>query len=496
MATDDLHQLIHSLSQAEKRYFKVFAGRHVIGEENNYVRLFDAIHAQQEYSEEKLRNQFRGEKFITRLPYEKNYLFKLILKSLRSFQAEKSPEQEVDELLAGAQILIEKGLWERGLRMTARARELAGEHHLFHLQLKALLLERRQIKMRVTRELEPRLQENAAERAAVLQQLANYFQYADRYDQLFYLVRREFNLRDATDRKLLEELEGDEWLQNEITALTPPAKQQYWLIRAFMSQLKGDFQSAHQFYAQHLALWETSKGMRAADPQGWRVALANYLGSCTLVNDVEAMPPLLEKMKAPPFTSPEEEREAMSNFYFYQMLWRMAAGNWTEAWADRKRTAEWLEQEAEALPVSRLLSFWGNLALVALVNHDFSEGLQWTDRILDHDKLDHRADVQLFARLMQMMMHFELGNHDLMEPLARSSSRAMKNRNAWHPFEQKLTARLKAIPELPEKKRPEAWLQLQQELITMERDEKENLPQGFTEVKNWVQAKVQATSKS
>ncbi len=45
--TDDLFQLIKSLDQSEKRYFKVFATMHIKGSDNNkYVGLFDAIDKQ------------------------------------------------------------------------------------------------------------------------------------------------------------------------------------------------------------------------------------------------------------------------------------------------------------------------------------------------------------------------------------------------------------------------------------------------------------------
>lgn len=34
-ASDSLHRLIKSLTKPEKRYFKVFSSRHVIGDQNN-----------------------------------------------------------------------------------------------------------------------------------------------------------------------------------------------------------------------------------------------------------------------------------------------------------------------------------------------------------------------------------------------------------------------------------------------------------------------------
>ena len=59
--TDDLFQLIKSLEQTEKRYFKVFSTMHVKGGESNvYSRLFDAIDRQTVYDEEEIKKQFKG----------------------------------------------------------------------------------------------------------------------------------------------------------------------------------------------------------------------------------------------------------------------------------------------------------------------------------------------------------------------------------------------------------------------------------------------------
>ena len=61
-ASDSLHRLIKSLTKPEKRYFKVFSSRHVIGDQNNYLVLFDAIDRQGEYDEAKLIKKFKNVK--------------------------------------------------------------------------------------------------------------------------------------------------------------------------------------------------------------------------------------------------------------------------------------------------------------------------------------------------------------------------------------------------------------------------------------------------
>src|SRR5688500_17153020 len=98
--TDDLLQLIKSLDQTEKRYFKIFATMHVKGsDDNKYVKLFDAIDKQNEYNEEQIREQFKDEKFLIQLHVAKNYLYNIILKSLRLYHSEKSKLNELMDLL-------------------------------------------------------------------------------------------------------------------------------------------------------------------------------------------------------------------------------------------------------------------------------------------------------------------------------------------------------------------------------------------------------------
>ena len=61
-----LFDLVNSMTKSEKRYFKLMSSRHTIGDENNYVRIFDYIDKQEEYSEEQLFSHFKGEVFLNR----------------------------------------------------------------------------------------------------------------------------------------------------------------------------------------------------------------------------------------------------------------------------------------------------------------------------------------------------------------------------------------------------------------------------------------------
>lgn len=123
----DLFNLIKSLTVSEKGYFVKFAKRHIIGEENNYLRLFEAINEQEVYDEDALKDRFKGEKFIKQFTTAKNYLMNMILKSLESYHSEESTSSKIVSLMNQYKILFEKTLFNQAETLLKRAKKLAVE---------------------------------------------------------------------------------------------------------------------------------------------------------------------------------------------------------------------------------------------------------------------------------------------------------------------------------------------------------------------------------
>ena len=73
-----LFHLIKALNKLEKRYFKLYSSRHVIGEKNNYVRIFDLIDKQSLYDESAILEKASISK--KQLENYKRHLYELILK--------------------------------------------------------------------------------------------------------------------------------------------------------------------------------------------------------------------------------------------------------------------------------------------------------------------------------------------------------------------------------------------------------------------------------
>ena len=63
--SSELHTLIHSLSQSEKRYFKLHAGFMFPSEEKKFMQLFDMLLKQTIYNEKTIQSKLNSLNLIT-----------------------------------------------------------------------------------------------------------------------------------------------------------------------------------------------------------------------------------------------------------------------------------------------------------------------------------------------------------------------------------------------------------------------------------------------
>jgi len=101
------------MNRAEKRYFKLYTSRHVLGDHSNHQTLFDAVSKMKTYDESALLKKFEGEAFTRRFAIAKRRLYDMILRSLDAFHSESSLEAKLRRSMHQVEILFKKGLYKR-----------------------------------------------------------------------------------------------------------------------------------------------------------------------------------------------------------------------------------------------------------------------------------------------------------------------------------------------------------------------------------------------
>lgn len=138
MPRDKLYQLIHALTTVEKKFFQQYARRHVTETDTIYLQLFNAISKQASYDESKLKKQLPLASYNLHFHKAKAYLYSLILKSLVIRKSNSSAYSQVLELLCSIEILCEKQFFEQALELLEEVKELCRAHEFQELALAAI----------------------------------------------------------------------------------------------------------------------------------------------------------------------------------------------------------------------------------------------------------------------------------------------------------------------------------------------------------------------
>ncbi len=61
--------------------------------------------------------------------------------------------------------------------------------------------------------------------------------------------------------------------------------------------------------------------------------------------------------------------------------------------------------------------------------------MKWINEIINDKELNIREDIQCFARILNLLVHYELENYDLIEYIMKSTRRYLSNKNKLNKFE-------------------------------------------------------------
>jgi len=83
----------------------------------------------------------------------------------------------------------------------------------------------------------------------------------------------------------------------------------------------------------------------------------------------------------------------------------------------------------------RKAHFYFNLAVVHFGVENYKESLKWLNKLLNNIEIDKTQDIHCIAQLLNLVVHLELGNKELLPYALRSTQRFLETRNKAFDFE-------------------------------------------------------------
>ncbi len=500
--SDDLFQLMNSMSKSEKGYFKKFASKHTIGEKNIYVKLFDAIDGLKEYDEGMIKNRFKGEKFAEKLYSTKNYLFNLILKALSSYHAEKFAVSKLNMMMIELNVLFEKGLYKQFRTLLKKAISMAAENEKpFYL---ALLYNKALTSLATDYyagydEFDYNKLKNDA--MGNLELLVLNEQYHILYNDMFMFTKETGNIRNETDLEKLNSIFSNPLLQDESKAVTFDAKFKCFTVLGHYYRIIDDKTNWLKYRKRLVKLMESDKKYIRENPRSYILALNNYLHVCVHTGMNSEFDENLKKLKsfAKQYENKKEYTDIQSRIFMLTSDLELNYSIRTLNFGNLKSIIHNIEtgfkKFGNKISENRKISLYNRIAYGCFVIREYENSILYLNRILNATNNKIEPEQHIFARIRSLIVHFEAGNYDLLEYSVRTTRRFLERSNRIFKFEKLILKFITmAVNFSDDIERLPLYYRLKEDISKLQDDKFEkNILEQFDFV-SWIDSKIMNTA--
>lgn len=438
--SNELFDLIKSLTKSEKRFFKLQST--LQGGEKNYIKIFDCIDGMDSYDEDSLKAEFKEERFIKHLPSEKNHLYKLILKSLRGFYGENSVSSLLQQEIKNIEILYSKGLFLECSKLLQRAKKVAAKHDRFYYWFELLHWE----KMLLEDEFEDGrfvdLDTLISEEQDVISKLRNLAEYHVLYSKINHVFRSGGYSRTEEDRELVEEIINHPLIHGKNTALSSTAATICRYTQGFCSLANGDYKTALLRFQRVIDILDEEPHLRSELSKRYIRTLTSsircnlYLGEFHTVQ--QQINVLRDMAKEAGFDTPGMKILIFKNVELLEMELYHCMGEFSKAVTRIDYLVQYSKKYEPLIHKEYLLSFYFRYSYSYFGVGEYNKALYWINKALNDNDTVLRQDFFSYIRLYNLVVHFELGNISLLQYTIQATTRYLKKRTRDFPIEREI----------------------------------------------------------
>jgi len=440
IASDHLFHLIKSLNGSEKRYFKTFTLTDSDQGNSIYIQLFNAIGNQNKYDEKAI---LRRKKTIrpAQLSNLKKYLHELVLRSLRSYHSGKSIDIKLRGLLDSIEILYDKRLAEQCHKLISKAKQMAYKYEKNSLLVDILFWEERIIAMGPTPG-KPNLSAIPVydSLVEVIGKLKSTTEYTKTFRIVVETFRKEGILRNKRSDGKLKNLMLRTSLKSESHLLSYHDRFYYYSIHSVYNLLNANWNVHYKYQKKVVDLIERHPEQIEDSLNTYLASLNTFLICSQFTRHYDELQSTFEKVRSITL----KQKNVLKGNSLVQVLgcYNSMMHFYTQNGDFEKGVKLFREIEARFDPSilklnkSLELSIYYTLAYTFFGVKNYKASLHWLNKILNTQYPEGvRDDIQSFARIFNLILHYELGNKNLLEYIVKSTYRFLYKRKRLYRLE-------------------------------------------------------------
>lgn len=415
---DQLFSLVKSLTKSEKRNFKIFANR--TPQESKFLFLFDALDKISKYDEDKILKHPAIKK--SQLSNLKAVLYKQILSSLRLQHASKDIDLQFREQMDCVKLLYNKGLYVQSLKLLAKLRVKAKEACRNILLYEILEFEKHIELQFITRSISNKAEVLTNESAQLAEQLHYNNKFSNLAIQLYDWYLKLGHVRNERDFQRIERFFKSNMQQVRSDGLCFFDSVYVYQSHVWYSFITQNFLNTYKYSCKWLELFEVSPKMKALQPEMYIKALGSLLEALFMLLQKQRFELALRKLE-----SLWDDKEMVTNDNIDNMLFHYSfrhrinlffiSGEFPEGVEYVEANKQKLIEYRPKLDVHRLMTFDYKIACVYFGAAEYKKVIKYLNEVIKSKDVNLRSDLHCFARILNLIAHYELGNDSLVDYL-------------------------------------------------------------------------------
>jgi len=494
----ELFKLIKSLTKSEKRFFKLSSA--LQNGEKNYLKLFDFIESQDTYDEEVLKSFFREERFIQHLPSEKNHLYRLILKSLRSFYSEQSVSSILKQELKNVEILHKKALYKECEKFVKKAKKLAKDHEKFYYWFELIAWEKKLLEEAYEEgDFNHDLNELIAEEEEVIAKLRNLAEYQVLYSKINYVFRSGGFTRNEQEKRVVDDIANYHLIKGKNTAISTRATTMCYYIKGLCSATNREYQDSFVFFNKVREILDRSPQIKVDLSKRYVLTMSHLLRCYVDSRDFEKALKLIAEIRALEGTKGFDSMDILVRIFTishsFELMVLNLSGDFSKANLRLPELEENLSVFGEKINKEHRVLFAYQMAYAYFGVGEYKKALNVLNSVLNDNEQVLRQDLYNFSKLLNLIIHFELDNLDFLSYQIKSTNRYLNKTNRDYVVENFLMKHLRRLIKVSGRiERIEIFEEMEKELNELFKDERERIILDYIDIQSWIQSKLSTST--
>ncbi|MEY3442692.1 MAG: hypothetical protein RLZZ519_973 [Bacteroidota bacterium] len=438
----DLHALVHSLTKSERKQLRM-QGTHVDGSPSNYLMLMDAFLEQAIYDEKALAERFTGSKMLGNFAVAKAYLYSSILRTATQLLEPKSVEAALRRSVDEVEYLLNKGFDRLASKALEKALYTARTIDLPAYKSELLRWKRRLVNRNPSKTQAELLEQIKEEELLALEQQLLDAKLRMLRAQAQTIFSENAHARTMETQAQLSAIQSDAAMQAEAAQYSFQAQQTKQAILSICHRMLGKDSQALECLQTALTEWHGRSYLIRTFPDQYLQTLVGFLDACLSSRDFANFLKNTGTLAQFDPVAPKLQARAELLRINLDLRYALLTGDFEFGLKAGSLAHVAMDKHASSADPSIAATMLFNLSSLYFLQGDHAQSLQTINQILNRQASPIRQDIADAARLMEMAIHLDLHNLDLVESLQRAMHRRLRLHPRIEDFENILVRGLK-----------------------------------------------------